>query len=135
MRRHISVSAAVAPGGRRRAPWRGGDDRTFLLDLGNPDARRHVLELVSGMISEVGIDVYRLDFNMEPLEYWRSTDEPDREGMHEIRHVEGLYALWDELRARHPGPAIDNCSSGGRRNDLETISRSYPRWRSDYTDV
>jgi alpha-galactosidase len=26
---------------------------------------------------------------------------------------------------------IDNCASGGRRIDLETVSRSYPLWRSD----
>jgi alpha-galactosidase len=112
-----------------------GDERTFLLDLGNPAARKHILELVSGMIREVGIDVYRQDFNMEPLPYWQAADKPDRIGMHEIRHIEGLYALWDELRARHPGLSIDNCASGGRRIDLETTSRSYPLWRSDYTDA
>jgi alpha-galactosidase len=112
-----------------------GDDKTFLLDLGNPAARRHVLDLVSGMIDKVGIDVYRQDFNMEPLPFWREADEPDRIGMHEIRHVEGLYAFWDELRARHPGLAIDNCASGGRRIDLETTARAYPLWRSDYTDL
>ena len=33
---------------------------------------------------------------------------------------------------RHPGLIIDNCSSGGRRLDLETISRSIPLWRSDF---
>lgn len=51
--------------------------------------------------------------------------------MSEIRHVEGLYAMWDDLLARHPGLIIDNCASGGRRIDLETISRSIPLWRSD----
>jgi alpha-galactosidase len=52
--------------------------------------------------------------------------------MSEIRHIEGLYAFWDALLERHPGLIIDNCSSGGRRIDLETISRSIPLWRSDY---
>jgi alpha-galactosidase len=42
--------------------------------------------------------------------------------------------MWDELRRRHPGLAIDNCASGGRRIDLETISRSFPLWRSDFSD-
>jgi len=27
---------------------------------------------------------------------------------------------------------IDSCASGGRRNDLETMRRSVPLWRSDY---
>jgi alpha-galactosidase len=39
--------------------------------------------------------------------------------------------MWDELRRRHPHLAIDNCASGGRRIDLETVTRSLPLWRSD----
>ena len=30
---------------------------------------------------------------------------------------------------------IDNCASGGRRIDLETLSRSLPLWPSDFSDV
>ena len=52
--------------------------------------------------------------------------------MKEIRHIEGLYAFWDYLLERFPGLLIDNCASGGRRLDLETIKRSAPLWRSDY---
>jgi alpha-galactosidase len=51
--------------------------------------------------------------------------------MTEIRYVEGHYAMWDEMSARCPGLYIDNCASGGRRIDLETIRRSVPLWRSD----
>ena len=51
--------------------------------------------------------------------------------MTEIKHIGGLYRLWDALRARFPGLLIDNCSSGGRRIDIETLRRSVPLWRSD----
>jgi alpha-galactosidase len=51
--------------------------------------------------------------------------------MTEIGYVQGHYAMWDDLRAQHPGLLIDNCASGGRRIDLETCSRSVPLWRSD----
>lgn len=50
----------------------------------------------------------------------------------EIRHVTGLLAYGDELRRRHPDMLIDTCASGGRRNDLETLRRAVPLWRSDY---
>jgi alpha-galactosidase len=40
--------------------------------------------------------------------------------------------MWDELLQRHPGLAIDNCASGGRRIDLETIGRSTALWRTDW---
>jgi alpha-galactosidase len=77
----------------------------------------------------------RIDYNIDPLQFWRMADDrdPDRVGMTEIRYVEGLYRIWDDLRAAHPGLLIDNCASGGRRIDLETCSRSVPLWRSDNT--
>ena len=102
-----------------------------LFQLSDPAARRWLTELLSRRISEYGIDVYRNDFNLDPLPYWRAADPEDRQGITEIRYVEGLYDLWDELRARHPGLLIDNCSSGGRRIDLELCTRSVPLWRSD----
>ena len=103
-----------------------------LLNLGNPEALQWLTDHMSTMIENEGISIYRQDFNMDPLPYWRVADEPDRQGIAEIRHIEGLYAFWDELLARHPGLIIDNCASGGRRLDLETISRSIPLWRTDY---
>ena len=39
--------------------------------------------------------------------------------------------MWDEILATHPGLLIDDCSSGGRRIDIETLARSFPLWRSD----
>jgi len=103
-----------------------------LLNLGNEDARRWLTEHISRMIEREGISVYRQDFNMDPLPYWRAADEPDRQGITEIRHIEGLYAFWDELLRWHPDLIIDNCASGGRRIDLETASRSVVLWRTDY---
>ena len=46
--------------------------------------------------------------------------------------VEALYEIWDALRARFPDMLIDNCGGGGSRIDLETVSRTYVLWRSDY---
>lgn len=113
-----------------------GDDRqSFLFNLGLPEARAFITELISRLISENGVDIYRQDFNFDPLPYWRKADEDDRIGMTEIRYVEGHYEFWDELRRRHASLWIDNCSSGGRRIDLETLSRSLPLWPSDFHDV
>ena len=102
-----------------------------LFDLGNPEARRWMTDHLSKCIAEWGIDVFRNDFNIGPLPFLKHLDTSDRQGMSEIRYIEGLYAMWDELLERHPGLMIDNCASGGRRIDLETCSRSIPLWRSD----
>jgi len=103
-----------------------------LFNLGLPEARKWLTAYITTFMKEQGILLYRQDFNFDPLPYWRAADAPDRQGMTEIRHVEGLYEFWDELLRRQPGLVIDNCASGGRRIDLETISRSIPLWRSDW---
>ena len=103
-----------------------------LLDLGNPAARAWVTDHVDRMIREQGIDLYRQDFNMDPLNNWRHGESADRQGIRENLYVQGYLAYWDELRRRHPGMLIDSCASGGRRNDLETMRRALPLLRSDY---
>lgn len=108
-----------------------GGEKGGLFKLSDPAAREWLTDLLSTRITEFGMDWYRNDFNIDPLPFWRAADEPDRQGMTEIRYVEGHYAMWDELRRRHPGLLIDNCASGGRRIDLETCMRSMPLWQSD----
>ncbi len=107
----------------------GGDNS--LLNLGNPAARKFLTDFISAKIDEFGLGCYRQDFNIDPLSFWRAADPPDRQGITEIRYIEGLYAFWDELLQRHPGLIIDNCASGGRRLDLETLGRATPFWRTD----
>jgi alpha-galactosidase len=103
-----------------------------LLDLGNAEARQWLTDHVADTIREQGIDLYRQDFNIDPLLFWRSHDAPDRQGITEIRYVEGYLAFWTELRRRFPDMLIDSCASGGRRNDLETMRLSVPLHKTDY---
>jgi alpha-galactosidase len=83
-------------------------------------------------ITAQGVDLYRQDFNMDPLGCWRGGEPADRQGINEIKDVTGYLAFWDGLRQRHPGMLIDSCASGGRRNDLETMRRAVPLLASDY---
>ena len=107
------------------------DNRNLILDLSNEAAFEWLLKKLTKMIRENGIDVYRQDFNTDPLGFWRLRDAPDRKGYTENRYITNLYRLWDALLDEFPGLLIDNCSSGGRRLDFEMNSRSVPMWRSD----
>jgi len=108
-----------------------GGEAGGLYKLDDPAALKWIIDLLSQRVEEYGVDIFRTDFNIDPLPFWRAADAPDRQGMTEIRYVEGHYEMWDELLRRHPGLEIDNCASGGRRIDIETCSRSMPLWRSD----
>ena len=112
-------------------------DVSFLFDFGNPEAWTWAVDHFDAIITDQAaegheLDVFRQDFNMDPLDYWNAKDVPGRTGMTQVKHVTGHLAFWDELRTRHPHLWIDSCASGGRRNDLETMRRSVPLLRSDY---
>jgi alpha-galactosidase len=87
-------------------------------DLGNPVAREEFLDIVDNMVRNEGIAFYRQDDGT----IWDESD-PNRIGIDQIRRMEGLYTVWDEIAKRHPGILMEGCSSGGRRIDLETIQR------------
>ena len=107
-------------------------DENCILDLGNPEALEWLTERVSSLIESEGIDVYRQDFNINPLQNWRDNDPPEREGVAENRHTCGYLAYWDALRERFPGMLLDSCASGGRRNDLETMRRAVALHPTDH---
>jgi alpha-galactosidase len=111
--------------------WILGGKGGGLVNLGNRDAWKWTVERIDSLIVSEGVDVYRQDFNIDPLGYWRGADALDRQGLTEIGHVTGYLAYWDELLRRHPKLWLDSCASGGRRNDLETLRRSVPLLRSD----
>lgn len=112
-----------------------GEGEIRLVNLGNPDARRMVIDHLTRHIAEGRISCLRQDFNMDPRGPWAWGDAPDRIGMTEIQHITGLYEVWDTLRERFPGLLIDNCAGGGQRIDLETLSRSLPLWRDDVQTI
>merc|ERR1711964_705210 len=47
--------------------WLLGDTEWKLLNLGDSDACYWLIEHVDNLINEQGIDLYRVDFNIDPL--------------------------------------------------------------------
>ena len=127
----------LGPSGPVRHANEIAPDVSYLVNFGNPSALKWMIDHFDWLITTQGatgngIDVFRQDFNMDPLVNWNAADPPGRRGMTQMRHVLGHLAFWDEMLQRHPGMWIDSCASGGRRNDLETMRRAVPLWRSDY---
>jgi len=132
--------------GREHPEW--VSNYTFLL--GNPEARQWMTDLLSDCIAKWGVDIYRDDggtfqlplfkplkdntspiapvINPTQVKALESPQEqiadPDRQGIAEIRHIEGLYAMWDELLRRHPGLMIDNANWRGKGCDIELVKRT-----------
>jgi len=103
-----------------------------LVDYTNPEALRWIQDTVYGIIAKHKIDVYRQDFNMDPGPVWHDMDTADRVGIAEAKHIAGMYKFLDDMRARFPDILQENCASGGRRIDIEMVSRAHTYCRSDY---
>lgn len=114
------------------------DDPTFLgyVCLGSPAGREHVLESMSALISTTGARWIKLDFNIDPDAGCTRTDHGHGAGDGLLRHYEGLYAVLDAVRERHPDILLESCSSGGLRIDLGLARHVHGFFLSDpdYTE-
>ena len=106
-----------------------------MFNLAIPEARQYITRYLAQSIKEYGLSCLRVDNAVFFEGLWAQLDQgrPDRTGISEIRYVEGLYQMWDDLLRAFPHLFIDNCASGGGRVDLETCARSLPLWRTDAT--
>ncbi|MBE7036169.1 MAG: hypothetical protein E7403_02615, partial [Ruminococcaceae bacterium] len=108
------------------------NSNTRILNYGNNDAVEYVSSLLCKYIKTLDLSCYRQDFNIQLTDFFEAYDEENRRGIAEIKHIMGMYKIWDYILEKFPDIIIDNCSSGGRRIDIETLKRSIPFFRSDY---
>jgi alpha-galactosidase len=96
-------------------------------NLGDPKVREKFLAFVDHYVKTQGESMYREDGGVP------AHDAPgaDRVGVPEMQHIAGLYETLDELRRRHPNMLMEGCCGGGRRIDLETVSRFHWHQKSD----
>ena len=107
-------------------------DGSLLLNYGNDEAKKYIRDLLINYVKDLDMSCYRQDFNIDISHWLKNADDEDRKGITEIKHITGMYEIWDSLLEEFPNLIIDNCSSGGRRIDIETLRRSIPYFRSDY---
>lgn len=105
---------------------------SFLFNMGDDEAREWMTDFISSLIQQYGVDIYRQDFNIDPLPFWEANDENDRQGISEMKYIDGLYQFLEGLLEKNPGLILDNCAGGGRRLDYEILTYALPMFRSDY---
>ncbi|MFD4560611.1 alpha-galactosidase [Streptomyces sp. NPDC058469] len=114
--------------GRKRTEFRN----QLVLNLAREDVQEYLWEQLDGLLSSAPIDYVKWDFNRCFTDAgWPGDAYPQRLW---VDHVRALYALFDRLRAAHPGVAFESCSGGGGRIDLGIMSRTDQVWTSDNTD-
>ena len=59
-----------------------------LLNLGDPDASRYIFDYLDAAVTEYGLNVLRIDYNIDPAAYWAAADGPNRTGLTEYSDVD-----------------------------------------------
>ncbi|MBI4928960.1 MAG: alpha-galactosidase [Anaerolineae bacterium] len=104
-----------------------------LLRLDLDAGREWAFQSIANTLKQLGGQYLKFDMNADPAPIWAHNDLPDRRGVTEIRYIENVYRLWDQLLESFPEMLTENCASGGRRIDLEMIRRSHTNWLSDHS--
>ncbi len=103
-----------------------------MLSLANPEAAKFVSQKVREVIKRYRLDFFKLDYNFNPYE----GGQRERDGYLENetwRHYQNLYQIFDRVRKDFPNLHLENCSSGGGRNDLGMMSRFHCAAISDFS--
>jgi alpha-galactosidase len=95
-----------------------------IFRFSDPAAEKWMTDLLASRIHDWQVDIFRMDRNTNPLPFWRNADTPDRQGITEIRQIEGLYAMWDGLLQRFPRLVIDNANWRETGPDIEAMRRT-----------
>ena len=110
--------------------------RWVAVNLGHPAVQDYFCQLLDCYIGELGIRYLRWDMNNHDLlPYWQTKDSPGRQGITQIRYLEGLHRIEDHILASHSEVILENCAGGGLRIDLASLGRRHTIWISDAIDT
>ena len=98
-----------------------------ILDMTNPAARDYLFDCLKSVIGDASIDYIKWDYN-------RIFSDLPASGTFCHDFILGLYDLLGRLRKEFPNLLMENCASGGGRNDLGMFSYFAQGWVSDDTD-
>uniref|UniRef100_A0A942T978 alpha-galactosidase n=1 Tax=Neobacillus citreus TaxID=2833578 RepID=A0A942T978_9BACI len=100
-----------------------------VLDLSVPEAFAYLLERMTAIIGEYGVEYVKWDHNRDLVEAGHAGGGA---GVHE--QTLAAYRLMAALKERFPGLEIESCSSGGARVDLGVLEHTDRVWVSDCID-
>jgi alpha-galactosidase len=104
-----------------------------VLDVSLPGAYEYLLERISSLVGEYGIDFIKWDHNRDIADPVHRSGP--RAGLPATRDLTlATYRLIDTLRERFPALEVESCSSGGARVDLGILGRTQRIWASDCID-
>ena len=102
----------------------------YYLDLTNPQVLEWCEQQTSHVISDYGIKLFRVDYNVSPIEYFHAVENDGIRECRAVRQCEGFYTLYRNLKKKFPDIIFENCAGGGG-TDLGMVRNFMHTWVSD----
>ena len=103
-----------------------------VLDFTVPQAANWAENELARIITEYGLDLLRVDYNVSGKEVFGFRDTgTGREECLALRHYENVYKMYENLKKRFPDVIFENCAGGGGRTDLGMMRSFNHTWVSD----
>jgi alpha-galactosidase len=108
------------------------EQERYVLDLRDQAARDHLDAVIDRLVDEYGIGYFKFDYNVSPGAGTEVDADSPGDGL--LGHNRAYSAWVDALHARFPHVILENCSSGGMREDFAQTSRFQVQSTSDQQD-
>lgn len=108
------------------------EQQRYILDFRSKDTRDYMDSVIDRIVGEYGVGYFKLDYNVSPGA--GSDYETDSLGDALLEHNRAYSAWIEGLRRRYPDLILENCSSGGMREDFAQLSRFQVQSTSDQQD-
>lgn len=117
--------------GREKITWRN----QLLLDLSNPEVQDFVFQVFDSLLTNhPGIEYIKWDANRHIEQAGSTYLAPSKQTHLWNAYTQGLYAVYERIRAKYPDFVIQDCASGGGRLDFGALKYHNEYWVSDNTD-
>ena len=116
----------------QRGGVRAAENGRYHLDFSCEATVASLNEVVDRLVNDYGIGYFKFDYNIRAGVGSDATTASAGHGL--LLHNRAYLAWVDALRRRHPGLVLENCASGGMRQDFATVSRFDLQSTSDQED-
>lgn len=107
----------------------------WLLDLTNPKVQDFVFSVFDDVMKQSkNISYIKWDANRHVGSVGSSYLAADKQSHFWIEYTQGLYRVYERIRAKYPHVIIQACSSGGGRVDYGALRYHQEVWTSDNTE-
>jgi len=108
------------------------DRNRYQLDFRNKEVQNFATSIIDRLVNEYGVGYIKMDYNINAGIGTEINSDSMGDGL--LEHNRAYLSWLDSIFSKYPNLVIENCGSGGMREDYALLSRHSIQSTSDQTD-